>query len=41
MLGGGQIVLPGGYSDKRTPDMRWWMYSGMENVEVLDVKRFL
>ena len=38
LLSGGDIVVPGGYSDRRTPDMRWWMYSGMENVMVVDVK---
>ena len=41
LLSGGEIVVPGGYSDRRTPDMRWWEYSGMENVEVLDIRNIL
>ena len=40
LLCGGKIVVPGGYSDRRTPDMRWWMFSGMEDtVEVLDIRK--
>ena len=41
LLSGGDIVVPTGYSDKRTPDMRWWTFSGMENLKMIDIRTII
>ena len=41
LLSGGEIVVPGGYSERRTPDMRWWEYSNLDNLTIIDVETLM